>query len=446
MALPETRALRLRLVPRDDELQFEPYLEAAAEAGFNTIVIDAFRGGYPFFPSAVSGGQRLPAIHPAWKDSDPVGELCSLAVRLEIPVFAAVQVLYVGHLGRAGRSPLLRGHRKWLAEPVPRRLADPNGPEPDSVFLCPGNREVRDYLCRLFSELCDRYPIDGLFLEHLRFPGGVGRNSKPLCFCASCRAGALETLQLPLLRRRPPLSTEEIGRIAELRSEQMDDLLHAIRARTRKGMLLRHAVVRAEDAVRNVAPDSVDAPRFCRWVYEDLVDSVCIESYGSADEVKAVLDSEQLRIPRRALLLAELPADDIRHGCQRLEAARRGGSTGFVFGSDRWIEADELAMVARYFPPDTPPCEPDLFAAAAAHIEGLLAGAEAGKEFVAQVSPLVKAFAKSREEAESVRAEVRQRLTGFLESAISGSGERADNRFACGIRKALRLLEASALS
>jgi len=246
-------------------------VEPAADAGLNVLVVDVLVEGRTLFRSSVRQEWGLaavaPRVEPEWWEG-----LIDAALGADLALVARLKLLEAGAtVAPFLRSPFAR-RRRWLAcDNTGRPLTSDDARH--SLWLAPWHPEVRDYLGALVAELCDTYPVDGLWLDAWRLPA------------------ALEpAVEVPPPARTVPLPSEgtlgedELQLDAELLEEPYDSdfstpyedcvaqLLRAVRARGKQGSRL--PLILLESEVPSLAQDR-------RFVSAGLADGAVVSLPGS---------------------------------------------------------------------------------------------------------------------------------------------------------------------
>jgi len=275
--LPPARAISLRYGELQNYKGVADRIKVAADRGANVLLLDSYVAGYPLFPCDTRDEYGLKPFFPQLSDKawDCV---LDAAVSVHVAVFARVELLAGGDLRRGrARSPFLRRHRDWLVRDKARGKLLRSGDE-ESVWVAPWERQVQDYLACLLSELAEAYPISGFVFDAWQLPSqvlesaAVPENLSPF----------VPTLPPPLKETSPsgptkhqPIEGEDApessdngdqGHISqkqdaelleELRElpydlgdgsvyeQSLSLLFRTIRARSRRGILLPFALLRA---------------------------------------------------------------------------------------------------------------------------------------------------------------------------------------------------------
>lgn len=172
-ALPEVRAIWLdrgTVVAAGSEQNLAQIFDRLAKAGINTVFLETVNAGYPIFPSTVA-----PAVNPLVSGWDPLASAVRLAHERKMELHAWVWVFAIGNtrhnllIGRPADfpGPVLAQHPEWAQMDRKGNRRPLGQPE---YWLDPLNPEVRTYLSNLFTEIAERYDVDGLQLDYIRYP------------------------------------------------------------------------------------------------------------------------------------------------------------------------------------------------------------------------------------------------------------------------------------
>ena len=176
---PHTRAVRIRVPPAVDRDWPTRVMEAAGDAGFNAVVIDAFFGGLSLARRSPRLVTVLGRIAPP---NDLLGALCAEARDNRLFVYAGMSLLYLGVAGRYPRSPLTDNRRLLARNERQRPLVTPDSDDDHPHHLCPANPDVAGLLATLAAEIAAAYPVSGLLFDHIALPPGT------TCHCRVCNA------------------------------------------------------------------------------------------------------------------------------------------------------------------------------------------------------------------------------------------------------------------
>jgi hypothetical protein len=117
-------------------------------------------------------------------------------------------------------------------------MAGSNG-KPSTQWLSPAHSEVRRYMLDTIATVLDHYPVDGIHLDYIRYPG------LDFDFSDGAISGFLKAVRLPDEARKDILS-KHYNQWTDWRAEQITLLVRDIRAlveRKRKGVVLSAALI-----------------------------------------------------------------------------------------------------------------------------------------------------------------------------------------------------------
>jgi hypothetical protein len=124
-------------------------------------------------------------VVPRWRgsDRDVLADLCDAAHRKQIKVRASVAVFADALQAQLHPDRVALGNDGIAA----RR---PGWSEDWSYHLCPSRPEQQEYTDRFVAELLDRYDVDGIDLDFIRFPWKAANVDGPeryFCYCTQCQ-------------------------------------------------------------------------------------------------------------------------------------------------------------------------------------------------------------------------------------------------------------------
>ncbi len=161
-------------------------VDAAAEAGINALFVQVRGRGDAFYRSRLAARSVLLERQP--RDFDPLARLLARARVRRIQVHGWVNVLLAAHFGQPlPRGHVLEKHPDWAMVPKsaataalvasgPRRLrlvmeAGRSEGDVEGYYLSPAIPAVGEHLEGVVRELVRAYPMDGLHLDFVRYPG-----------------------------------------------------------------------------------------------------------------------------------------------------------------------------------------------------------------------------------------------------------------------------------
>ena len=334
-------------------------VDAAEEGGFNTILVQVRGRGDAYYRS-----RWEPRAESLQGDFDPLALVIEEAHRRGMAVHAWVNTHLVWSGPRLPVSPLhlVRHRPDWLA--VPRALAlrlrrvdpyDPafaqallryaqeNAETVEGMYSSPSHPGVQERVYDVWMELAERYELDGIHFDYVRFPSGDFDYS----------AGALDRFRDWVAPRLPPDRLRSLddayrsdpfaftdalpGPWGEFRRAQVTALVervyHGVKAR-RPDLLVSAAVFsNAQDAYQARFQD------WRGWLDRGIVDVVVPMAYTPRNQ----LFSDQIReatvsAGHRDRVWAGVGAylNGVDGTLEKIDIARREGVGGIVLFSYDW--------------------------------------------------------------------------------------------------------------
>lgn len=143
-----------------------------AKAGINLLLPEAIFNGYSMYPSSYLTQSDQ------WNGLDVLSIIIDEAHKHGIEVHPWVWVFRVGN--EKDKGPILRAHPEWAAVSKEGDALTEYG----AYWLCPSLAAPRRLMLRAITELAQKYPVDGIQLDYIRFEHQeVGR----YCYNDSCR-------------------------------------------------------------------------------------------------------------------------------------------------------------------------------------------------------------------------------------------------------------------
>lgn len=187
-------------------------VERATELGVTDIYAQVVIAGYAYYESDIlPRSQYLSRV--SEPEYDPLDSLLRAVRSKPIRVHAWVNALLVWSLDEPpdSVSHVLYSHPEWFLTDVhKRRMAHYTHQQWESLgleglFLDPYQHEVREYLARVCGEIARKYPVDGIHLDFIRYPGilwGLPDTDEAMIF-AGLEADTLRWLNLTRYPRLP---------------------------------------------------------------------------------------------------------------------------------------------------------------------------------------------------------------------------------------------------
>ena len=162
----ELRGVWLR--PPSDPAQIPVMLDEIADAGFNAVFVETFYHGF-----TISKNSPIPT-RPEFEGKDILKKFIREGHKRGLEVHAWVEVFYwevdTKKHPEFPKSPLLEEHPEWVSK---LKNNDETWKSEDSHrFANPAHPEVRKLLVDYFKDLLERYNLDGLNLDYIRYCSG----------------------------------------------------------------------------------------------------------------------------------------------------------------------------------------------------------------------------------------------------------------------------------
>lgn len=143
--------------------QLDDTLNAASKAGINTLLVQVRKVADAYYKSDIEplGDNVEPGF-------DPLAAAVERAHKRGIKIHAWINALRVWRDTKPPVNPdhVVARHPEWL-----NRRADGACRTDDGQYLDPGIPEVREYVALVAEDIARRYPVDGIHLDYIRYPG-----------------------------------------------------------------------------------------------------------------------------------------------------------------------------------------------------------------------------------------------------------------------------------
>ncbi len=188
-AAPEGRALWVTRFDYKTAGDVAKIMENCAAYNFNQILFQVRGNGTVFYKSRIepwafeltSGTAEATGRDPGW---DPLETAVLEGHRRGLQVHAYMNVFPAW---RTQKFPPVESGQLWHAHPdwfmvwgdgtkmLPPDRDDPNNRWGDWYsFISPGVPEVQDYLVEVFREVVEKYEVDGIHFDYIRYPSEIG--------------------------------------------------------------------------------------------------------------------------------------------------------------------------------------------------------------------------------------------------------------------------------
>lgn len=339
---------------------------SAADAGFNTLLLQVRGRGDAYYDATWEPRAEALADEPGF---DPLARAITQAHARGMAVHAWVNthLVWSGEVRPTDPGHLVNAHPEWLA--VPRALAadlfevDPRDPRftdallkyaaehresVEGLFSSPSDPAVQQHVFDVWMDLADRYDLDGIHFDYIRFPSDDFDYSRRALdrFRAwvaprvpADRMGALDEAYgsgdpFAFTDAFPDLWGDyRRGQITEL----VERIYRAVKAR-RPTLVVSAAVFPdADDAYRNRFQD------WRGWLERGIVDVVVPMAYTPIDErFASEVQEAAVSAGRRDRLWAGIGAylNGYEGTVEKIDIARREGAGGVILFSYDWAAND----------------------------------------------------------------------------------------------------------
>ena len=374
--LAEVRALWVTRASLTTPAAIEGLVSSARASGFNTLVVQVRGRGDAYFASSLEPRADLLATQRA--DFDPLRHVIDRASEEGLRVHAWVNVNLVASARElpSSQAHIIYRRPEWLM--VPRALAydlariGSRSPEyvgrlarwtranehVEGLFSSAALPEVADHVTAVVEDLVRRYPVDGVHLDYIRYPGPEFDYS--LGVLREFHGDLLPAMPPAERLRYDPKSISDLTALTDIYSERWAGFRRSrlnalvLRLRTvikaqRPGIVLSAAVF--PDAAEAAAQRFQDW-RF--WIENRWLDVICPMAYTS--DIGAF--ASQIALARQVAgpkgVWAGIGAYRLTTArtIENIEAARRLGAHGVIlFSYDSLVQAprgrDALASIGR---------------------------------------------------------------------------------------------------
>jgi len=357
-AQDEVRALWVVRTTLSSPAAIATMVASAKASGFNTLLVQVRGRGDAYFQH---GLEPRPAALAARPDFDPLATTIARAHEAGLQVHAWVNVNLVAGASDlpSAREHVIYRHPEWLM--VPRALVDdlagvdPHSPEYlgrlaryvrgqpaelEGLYVSPVSQAAADYTVAVVRDVAERYAIDGVHLDYIRYPNDDFDYSRDT-LAAFRRSLAARLLAVEERRWDARAAAGE----PLVYTQAFPERWHAFRTDRLTSLLtaLGHAVKTSRPAAVvsvAVAPDPREAATrrlqdWRDWLDRNLVDVLCPMAYTTETTVFAAQIDVARQIAGTHPLWAgigahRLSADQI---VENVQTARRLGVAGMILFS-----------------------------------------------------------------------------------------------------------------
>jgi uncharacterized lipoprotein YddW (UPF0748 family) len=324
-------------------------VDDAAEAGLNALFVQVRGRGDAFYRSTLAS--RSPLLERQPRGFDPLARLLARARARGIQVHGWVNVLLAAHFGQPlPRGHVLDKHPDWAMVPKSaataalvasgsrrlRLILDAARSEGDAegYYLSPALPGVGDHLEAVVRELVRAYPLDGLHLDFVRYPGPTYDYSRAALEGFRRASGGPDLLGGPA-RDSAGWDDYRRGVLTALTTRLSDA------ARTERPGLVVSAAV-APDEAQAVHHKFQDWPR---WLSAGILAALCPMTYTPDNELfRQQLEAARERAGGIQPVWAGIGAFrlDVAGIVEKVGLARQSGARGVVLFSHESLERGDL--------------------------------------------------------------------------------------------------------
>jgi len=324
-------------------------VDEAEEAGLNALFVQVRGRGDAFYHSSLA--PRSPLLERQPQKFDPLKRLIARARTRGLQVHAWVNVLLTAHFGQPlPDGHVLEKHPDWAMVPKSqmaaalvasgsRRLqliaaAGRAEGDVEGYYLTPAAPGVAAHLEAVVREIVRAYPVDGLHLDFIRYPGPTFDYSKPMLEGFQKRTGGGDLIGQPAAH---PAEWDAYRR--ELLTALTTRLADAAR-QERPGLVLSAAV--APDEAQAVNNKFQDWPR---WLASGVLQALCPMTYTPDSRLFSMqIAAVRERTGPGQPLWAGIAAYrlDVAGIVEKVALARQAGAQGVVLFSHESLAPADL--------------------------------------------------------------------------------------------------------
>ena len=343
-------------------------IRRAKENGFTDLIVQVRGRGDAFYNSQYEPRAEELATQPA--DFDPLAVMIREAHAEGLRVHAWINTFLVANVGTLPNLPdhIIYKHPEWLM--APRQLArklywqDPKAPEYlatlrdytranravlEGLYVSPANPAVREHLRNIWLDVLNKYDVDGLHYDYVRYPNFYFDYSRGALerFRAEVDAGlsAQDKQTLHRLAAKNPLiyTTVFPDRYAQFQRAQITATVESIHeaVKARRPDVTISAAVYADDvqAYRSRFQD------WKTWVRRGLLDVVCPMAYTPSTAVFSKQMASAVEAAGEHPVWGGIGSwrQPVDGTLEKIRMTRKLGAQGFIlFSYDSAVQFSEL--------------------------------------------------------------------------------------------------------
>lgn len=356
----EVRALWVVRYTLTSPEKIRKMVESAVLGGFNTLIVQVRGRGDAYYQSRREPRAIELKDQPA--DFDPLAVTIAEAHRRGLKVHAWLNTSLLANLDALPETPdhVFNKHPEWLAVPRPvaaelylMRPKDPrfrtrivewskaNRSELEGVYTGPANPKVREHIYRIWLDIIQKYPVDGMHFDYVRLASpdfDYSRTSlESFRKWLEPRLTSSDRTSLKAALKKDPLAATEMfkDKFADFQREQITTLVEKIyrSVKQRRPDVLVSAAVFAND-------ENAYTRRFQdwrRWLKMGILDVVCPMAYSTdtaifSKQIEVATSNAHANGKRvwAGIGAYRIPAES---AIEKIQAARTIGADGIILFS-----------------------------------------------------------------------------------------------------------------
>ena len=178
----ETRCLWVVRESMYNEKMISDALVYAYQTGYDIVFVQVRGRGYSFYNSDIV--PKHPKIDPSF---DPLEYAVTLgqALGIEVHAWMNTYILWSSKSTPKNINHIYYTHKDWAEtnmhgkSDIQIKLSELQSPQWEGIFLAPTHPDVNPYLLSVFSEVFEKYDVNGIHLDYIRFQDEIyGYNKK----------------------------------------------------------------------------------------------------------------------------------------------------------------------------------------------------------------------------------------------------------------------------
>ena len=300
----EVRALWVVRTTLTSPEKIRQLVNSAADNGFNTLIVQIRGRGDAYYKSRVE--PRATDLKDQAPDFDPLALTLSEAHKRGLKVHGWLNTSLLANLDALPSDPshVYNKHPEWLAVPKPvaaelynvspgdavyrQKIVEwskANRGELEGVYTGPANPKVRDHIYKIWMDVLQHYPVDGLHFDYVRFASpdfDYSRTSlENFRKWLEPQLSADQRRELKTSLKANPLAAPEMfpAKFADFQRAQVTTLVeriyHAVKKRRPDAIVSAAVFANDENAYTRRFQD------WRRWLQMGILDVACPMAYST---------------------------------------------------------------------------------------------------------------------------------------------------------------------